>query len=112
MNGLLICLPAGGWRIALKRVSLNKRTILLILIRITQTDAILWLSCVFHNTIRPNHPGDNRIPHYDPYCMASSWHGCTTVVVGNCGFSLTHLGVALAEVDWVSFGRNFIYEES
>jgi len=27
--------------------------------------------------------------HWDPYCMASSWHGCTTVAVGNCGFGFS-----------------------
>ncbi|MGH8528800.1 MAG: N-acyl-D-amino-acid deacylase family protein [Nevskiales bacterium] len=24
--------------------------------------------------------------HWDPYCTTSSWHGTTSVVVGNCGF--------------------------
>lgn len=27
--------------------------------------------------------------HWDPYCTNSSWHGNTTVVVGNCGFGFS-----------------------
>lgn len=27
--------------------------------------------------------------HWDPYCTNSSWHGATTVVVGNCGFGFS-----------------------
>ncbi|MEL7199827.1 MAG: amidohydrolase family protein [Pseudomonadota bacterium] len=27
--------------------------------------------------------------HWDPHCTASSWHGCTTVAVGNCGFGFS-----------------------
>lgn len=26
---------------------------------------------------------------WDPYCAASSWHGCTTVAVGNCGMGFS-----------------------
>lgn len=27
--------------------------------------------------------------HWDPHCTGSSWHGCTTVAVGNCGFGFS-----------------------
>jgi N-acyl-D-amino-acid deacylase len=27
--------------------------------------------------------------NWDPYCTNSSWHGCTTAVVGNCGFGFS-----------------------
>ncbi|WP_176590554.1 MULTISPECIES: N-acyl-D-amino-acid deacylase family protein [Sphingobium] len=35
--------------------------------------------------------------HWDPYCTTSGWHGTTTVVIGNCGFSFAPVRKGMSE---------------
>jgi len=50
-------------------------------------------------------------PHYDaqlfwdPYCSLSSWHGITSVVIGNCGFGFAPVRPAERERAMMSMTR-------
>ena len=35
--------------------------------------------------------------HWDPYCTTSGWHGTTTVVLGNCGFSFAPVSPGMSD---------------
>jgi N-acyl-D-aspartate/D-glutamate deacylase len=43
---------------------------------------------------------------WDPYCSISGWHGCTSVVIGNCGFGLAPVKTELRERIMLSLTRN------
>jgi N-acyl-D-amino-acid deacylase len=42
---------------------------------------------------------------WDPYCSISSWHGVTTVVIGNCGFGFAPVAPAARERAMLSMTR-------
>ncbi len=44
--------------------------------------------------------------HWDPYLSVSSWHGVTTVTMGNCGFGFAPLHPADAERAMLALSRN------
>ncbi|RYE56385.1 MAG: aminoacylase, partial [Rhizobiaceae bacterium] len=43
--------------------------------------------------------------HWDPWCTSGSWHGVTTVVMGNCGFGFAPLNPADRERSMLSMTR-------
>lgn len=44
--------------------------------------------------------------HWDPYCTIASWHGVTTVTVGNCGFGLAPVRPEDADRAMLALSRN------
>ena len=43
--------------------------------------------------------------HWDPWCTSGSWHGVTTVVMGNCGFGFAPMNAADRERSMLSMTR-------
>jgi N-acyl-D-amino-acid deacylase len=43
---------------------------------------------------------------WDPYCSISSWHGVTSIVIGNCGFGFAPVQPELRERSMLSMTRN------
>jgi N-acyl-D-amino-acid deacylase len=43
---------------------------------------------------------------WDPYCSISSWHGVTSIVIGNCGFGFAPVKPELRERSMLSMTRN------
>ena len=43
---------------------------------------------------------------WDPYCSISSWHGVTSVVIGNCGFGFAPVKPELRERSMLTMTRN------
>ena len=43
---------------------------------------------------------------WDPYCSISSWHGVTSIVIGNCGFGFAPVRPDLRERSMLSMTRN------
>lgn len=44
--------------------------------------------------------------HWDPYCTTGSWHGITSVTLGNCGFGFAPLHTKDAERAMLALSRN------
>ena len=44
--------------------------------------------------------------HWDPYCTIDSWHGVTSVTIGNCGFGFAPVRSRDAERAMLSMTRN------
>jgi len=44
--------------------------------------------------------------HWDPYCSIGSWHGVTSVTIGNCGFGFAPVHAKDAERAMLSLSRN------
>jgi N-acyl-D-amino-acid deacylase len=44
--------------------------------------------------------------HWDPYCTTGSWHGITSVTLGNCGFGFAPLHAKDAERAMLALSRN------
>ncbi len=44
--------------------------------------------------------------HWDPYCTIGSWHGVTSVTIGNCGFGFAPVHPKDAERAMLSMSRN------
>ena len=44
--------------------------------------------------------------HWDAYCTISSWHGVTSVTIGNCGFGFAPLHAQDAERAMLALSRN------
>ena len=44
--------------------------------------------------------------HWDAYCTISSWHGVTSVTIGNCGFGFAPLHSQDAERAMLALSRN------
>jgi len=44
--------------------------------------------------------------HWDPYCTMGSWHGVTSVTIGNCGFGFAPLRPQDAERAMLALSRN------
>src|SRR5262249_53732058 len=43
---------------------------------------------------------------WDPYCSISSWHGVTSIVIGNCGFGFAPVQPELRERSMLTMTRN------
>ena len=44
--------------------------------------------------------------HWDPYCTIGSWHGVTSVTIGNCGFGFAPLRPQDGERAMLALSRN------
>src|SRR5713226_9567219 len=44
--------------------------------------------------------------HWDPYCSIASWHGVTSVTIGNCGFGFAPVHAKDAERAMLALSRN------
>jgi N-acyl-D-amino-acid deacylase len=44
--------------------------------------------------------------HWDPYCSIASWHGVTSVTIGNCGFGFAPVHAGDAERAMLALSRN------
>src|SRR5213594_2376350 len=44
--------------------------------------------------------------HWDPYCLIGSWHGVTSVTIGNCGFGFAPVHAKDAERAMLALSRN------
>jgi N-acyl-D-aspartate/D-glutamate deacylase len=44
--------------------------------------------------------------HWDPYCSIGSWHGVTSVTIGNCGFGFAPVHAKDSERAMLSLSRN------
>jgi len=44
--------------------------------------------------------------HWDPYCTMGSWHGVTSVTIGNCGFGFAPVKAKDVERSMMALSRN------
>jgi len=44
--------------------------------------------------------------HWDPFCTMGSWHGVTSVTIGNCGFGFAPVKVKDVERSMLALSRN------
>jgi N-acyl-D-aspartate/D-glutamate deacylase len=44
--------------------------------------------------------------HWDPYCTMGSWHGVTSVTIGNCGFGFAPVKAKDVERSMLALSRN------
>ena len=44
--------------------------------------------------------------HWDPYCSIASWHGVTSVTIGNCGFGFAPVHAKDVERAMLALSRN------
>src|SRR5215472_9210679 len=44
--------------------------------------------------------------HWDPYCTIGSWHGVTSLTIGNCGFGFAPVKAKDVERSMIALSRN------